>query len=321
MTNTSIYRDIAMRTGGDIYIGVVGPVRSGKSTLIKRFMDTVVIPNMEVEPERQRAVDELPQSAAGRTIMTTEPKFVPEKSAQVKIDDTASFNVRMIDCVGYIIPSAIGYIEEGSPRMVRTPWYEEAIPFNMAAEIGTKKVICEHSTIGLVVTSDGSITDIARDEYEEAEERVIDELREINKPFIVLLNSINPSSNYTQSVAEEMRLKYGVEVLPISCADLTEEEIREILGKLLYEFPIKEIGISMPKWINVLERNHKIRESVFNSLKESAKNIYKIRDINTACDIISQNENLVFAKTQKIDLGSGKANILLFLLILSFSTI
>jgi len=311
MTNTNIYKDIAMRTGGDIYIGVVGPVRSGKSTLIKKFMDTVVIPNMEDEPERARAVDELPQSAAGRTIMTTEPKFVPEKSAKVKIDDTASFNVRMIDCVGYIIPSAIGYIEEGTARMVKTPWFEDAIPFNMAAEIGTKKVITEHSTIGLVVTSDGSITDIPRDEYEEAEERVISELIEINKPFIVLLNSLDPHSNYTQSVAQEMRNKYGVSVLPVSCADLTEDEIKNILGNLLYEFPIKEIGISMPKWITALEKTHKIRQSVFDSLKEASKNVSKIKDINFACENISQNENLVFAKCERIDLGQGRAQIVL----------
>ena len=240
MTDTSIYKDISMRTGGDIYIGVVGPVRSGKSTFIKKFMDTVVIPNIGEENERNRAIDELPQSAAGRTIMTTEPKFVPEKGAKVIIDETASFNVRMIDCVGYIIPSAIGYIEEGSPRMVKTPWFSEEIPFNMAAELGTKKVICEHSTIGLVVTSDGSITDIGRDEYEEAEERVINELKEINKPFIVLLNSLSPESNYTQTLAYELSLKYNVSVLPVSCYDLGEEEIKKILSKLLYEFPVKK---------------------------------------------------------------------------------
>lgn len=188
MKNTSIYSDIATRTGGDIYIGVVGPVRTGKSTFIKRFMDSVVLPNMENEQMRQRATDELPQSSAGRTIMTTEPKFIPENAVKITLPDNAEFNVRMIDCVGYIVPSALGYIEGDQPRMVRTPWYENEIPFNMAAEIGTQKVITEHSTIGLVITTDGSISDIPREEYEKAEERVIKELRDLNKPFVVLLN-------------------------------------------------------------------------------------------------------------------------------------
>ena len=208
MTDTSIYQDIATRTGGDIYIGVVGPVRSGKSTFIKRFMDTLVIPNIESEYRRERANDELPQSAAGRTIMTTEPKFIPEEAVEVQLGSNASFRVRMIDCVGYIVPSSLGYIENDQPRMVMTPWYPEEIPFNMAAEIGTQKVISEHSTIGLVITTDASISEIPRDEYEEAEERVISELKQINKPFVMLLNCLNP---YTQEVAElvdRLRQKY-----------------------------------------------------------------------------------------------------------------
>lgn len=305
----SIYKDIAARTGGDIYIGVVGPVRSGKSTFIKRFMDTVVIPNIDGEHQRERAIDELPQSASGRTIMTTEPKFVPEQSVEVKIDDAASFHVRMIDCVGYIIPSAIGYIEEGMPRMVKTPWFDEAIPFNMAAELGTKKVITDHSTIGLVVTSDGSITDIPRDEYEEAEERVIRELKEINKPFIILLNSINPKTNYTQSVAREMEDKYQIPVVAASCADLSEEEIRGIIGKILYEFPVKEIGINMPKWIGALDRQHYLRTSVFGSIASAASKINKIRDISAAADMIKDNENLTNVSLSDIDLGSGNARL------------
>ncbi|MBE6804495.1 MAG: stage IV sporulation protein A, partial [Ruminococcaceae bacterium] len=200
MNSSSIYNDIAVRTGGDIYIGVVGPVRTGKSTFIKRFMDSVVIPNMEDGAVRDRATDELPQSSAGRTIMTTEPKFIPENAVKITLPDNASFNVRMIDCVGYIVPSSLGYIEGDGPRMVHTPWFENEIPFNMAAEIGTQKVITEHSTIGLVVTTDGSISDIPRDEYEEAEERVINELKELRKPFVVLLNCMYPKGDSAQKL-------------------------------------------------------------------------------------------------------------------------
>lgn len=203
--SSNIYKDISERTNGDIYIGVVGPVRTGKSTFIKRFMDTIVIPNMDSDYKRDRAVDEMPQSAAGRTIMTTEPKFVPEQAVTVKIDQTATFSVRMIDCVGYIVPSSLGYIENDNPRMVMTPWYNDPIPFNMAAEIGTKKVITEHSTIGLVITTDGSISDIPREEYEEAEERVIDELKKIDKPFIVLLNCIDPDTAEAAALAEKLQ--------------------------------------------------------------------------------------------------------------------
>ena len=238
MQERNIYQDISKRTGGDIYVGVVGPVRTGKSTFIKRFMDTIVIPNID-EDKRNRAIDELPQSAAGRTIMTTEPKFVPETAVEVNIDNAAKFKVRLIDCVGYIVPSSLGYIEDEQPRMVMTPWYEDEIPFNMAAEIGTQKVITEHSTIGLVITTDGSITDIPREEYEEAEERVVNELKEINKPFIVLLNSAYPTNSSTQSLAESLGNKYGVSVLPVNCSELNENEIKRILAGVLFEFPIK----------------------------------------------------------------------------------
>ena len=205
MEQRNIYKDIADRTQGDIYIGVVGPVRTGKSTLIKRFMDTLVVPNIEDDARRDRAVDELPQSAAGRTIMTTEPKFIPEEAVEIELPGNARFRVRMIDCVGYIVPGSLGYVEGDQPRMVKTPWYDHEIPFNMAAEIGTRKVISEHSTIGLVVTTDGSISDIAREEYEEAEERVINELKEINKPFIILLNCTYPNTNNAAALAEDQR--------------------------------------------------------------------------------------------------------------------
>ena len=239
MTGTSIYQDIAARTGGDIYIGVVGPVRTGKSTFIKQFMEKMVLPNIDGEFEKERANDELPQSSSGRTIMTTEPKFIPEKSTKIHLDGNTVMNVRLIDCVGYIVPSALGYIENDQPRMVMTPWYEEPIPFNMAAEIGTRKVINEHSTIGLVVTTDGSISDIPREEYEEAEQRVIEELQQINKPFIVLLNCLDPASAQALESAAKLSEKYKVAVIPVSCADLTENDIKRILTRILFEFPIK----------------------------------------------------------------------------------
>lgn len=217
-----IYNDIATRTEGDIYIGVVGPVRTGKSTFIKQFMEKFVIPNIESDFRRERAVDELPQSAAGKTIMTTEPKFIPEEAVQVALEDGAKFNVRMIDCVGYIIPSAIGYFENEMPRMVVTPWFDAEVPFNMAAEVGTQKVITEHSTIGLVVTTDGSITDLPRDEYEECEERVISELKQINKPFVVLMNSVDPQSESVMELCRELSRKYATTVIPVNCLDLSE---------------------------------------------------------------------------------------------------
>ena len=232
MKKTSIYNDIAKRTDGDIYVGVVGPVRTGKSTFIKRFMDTLVIPNIDNAGQHDRAVDELPQSSAGRTIMTTEPKFIPENAVEINLPDNASFKVRMIDCVGYIVPSSLGYIEGDGPRMVHTPWAEDEMPFDKAAEIGTRKVIAEHSTIGLVITTDGSISDIPRDEYEEAEGRVISELQELNKPFIVLLNCMYPHASPAKELSVKLSEKYGVPVLPINCLELTETEIKEIMTQL-----------------------------------------------------------------------------------------
>lgn len=309
MDERKIYSDISQRTNGDIYIGVVGPVRSGKSTFIKRFMDTVVIPNMDADYARDRAVDELPQSASGRTIMTTEPKFVPEQGVTVHVDDTATFHVRLIDCVGYIVPSAIGYIEEGAPRMVKTPWYEEAIPFNMAAELGTKKVITEHSTIGLVITTDGSISDIPRDEYEEAEERVIDELREINKPFIVLLNCVDPDTEEAQALAKEMQEKYAVPVMAVSCLEMDEKQIRKIIAKVLFEFPVREVNIEMPQWVTSLEKTHWLRASIFSCIQNAAAKIERIREVVDIVDAVQENEYLEDAALTAADLGIGSARI------------
>ena len=309
MEERNIYQDISQRTNGDIYIGVVGPVRSGKSTFIKKFMDTLVIPNITDESQRERAIDELPQSAAGRTIMTTEPKFIPEDAVEVDVDNAASFRTRMIDCVGYIIPSALGYIEEDQPRMVMTPWYEEEIPFNMAAEIGTKKVITDHSTIGLVITTDGSISDIDRAEYEEAEERVINELKEINKPFIVLLNSMHPHTQLVRELANNLTQKYGVPVIPVNCSEIDENEIKRILAELLFEFPIKEIKIDMPKWLNPLEKDHWLRDSVYSCISSSAKDISKISEIQKMIDTLSECEYIDSAEISNVDLGKGNARI------------
>ncbi len=309
MEERNIYQDISQRTNGDIYIGVVGPVRTGKSTFIKRFMDEIVIPNMENSSQRDRAVDELPQSASGRTIMTTEPKFVPEEAVAIKIKDNAGFKVRMIDCVGYIVPSSLGYIEENQPRMVKTPWFEEAIPFDMAAEIGTQKVINEHSTIGLVVTTDGSISDIPRDEYEQSEERVINELKEINKPFIVLLNTIYPTAQETIDMAENMKNKYNVPVVPVSCIDLNEDEIKRILANVLFEFPVKEVKINLPKWLVSLETGHWLKSSVYECLKQAAMNIEKIRDVQEIASEMKKCEYVADADILSIDLGEGKTKI------------
>ncbi len=309
MHKADIYEDIAKRTGGDIYIGVVGPVRTGKSTFIKRFMDSLVIPNMESDYSRDRATDELPQSSSGRTIMTTEPKFVPEKAFEVKLGNGCSFKTRLIDCVGYIVPSSLGYIEDDQPRMVMTPWYDEPIPFNMAAEIGTKKVITEHSTIGLVITTDGSISDIPRIEYEEAEERVIEELKSINKPFVILLNSMYPESEHAQSLAKALSEKYGVSVVPVNCLELGEANIKEIIYNVLCEFPVKEIRFSFPRWISSLDADNPIRSSIFQTVVDACNKISKISMLPLLKDALCENENVIHSDYDDIDLGTGIAHI------------
>lgn len=307
MNNSSIYSDIAARTGGDIYIGVVGPVRTGKSTFIKRFMDTVVLPNMENDSVRERATDELPQSSAGRTIMTTEPKFIPENAVRISLPDNAEFNVRMIDCVGYIVPSSLGYIEGDQPRMVRTPWFENEIPFNTAAEIGTKKVITEHSTIGLVITTDGSISDIPRDEYEEAEERVIRELKEYSKPFVVLLNCMYPKGDSAQKLSAELSAKYGVPVMAVNCLELDEREIKEIITQVLFEFPVKEIGIDLPLWLVGLSEEHWLKAETYKSVISSLESVEFVRDISVMTDSLKSCEYITGARVSGMDLGVGSA--------------
>ena len=303
----SIYKDIAERTQGDIYVGVVGPVRTGKSTFIKRFMDTLVLPNIENDAMHDRAVDELPQSSAGRTIMTTEPKFIPENAVEVQLPDNASFSVRMIDCVGYIVPSSLGYVEGDKPRMVRTPWFDHEIPFNQAAEIGTRKVITEHSTIGLVVTTDGSISDIPRDEYEEAEERVISELKELNKPFIVLLNCTYPQSDSAKTLADTLSEKYTVPVLPVNCLELTETDIKEILTQVLFEFPIREIAVDFPSWLVSLPADHWLRIAAYAAVNTAAQEMNLVRDVAILTEELKNCEYITDARVTGMKLGEGTA--------------
>ncbi len=307
MENKNIYSDIAARTNGDIYIGVVGPVRTGKSTFIKRFMDELVIPNIGDESRKNRANDELPQSASGRTIMTTEPKFIPEEAVEVTLGGGIGLKVRMIDCVGYIVPGAVGYIENEQPRMVRTPWFDKEIPFNMAAELGTKKVIDEHSTIGIVLTTDGSIGEIARDDYIEAEKRVIEELKALNKPFVVLLNSVSPDSTKTKQLALEMADTYGVPVLPVNCKTLTEEEIKDILRHVLFEFPIKQVGVDLPGWMMSLNDTHPLRIAVDESVAKAAQKLKRVRDVPGFAKKLCECEYLASAKVTSMDLSTGSA--------------
>ncbi|MBR7091934.1 MAG: stage IV sporulation protein A [Clostridia bacterium] len=305
----NIYDTIARRTGGDIYLGVVGPVRTGKSTFIKQFMNQMVLPHMEEGARKERAVDELPQSAAGRTIMTTEPKFIPEQAASISVDNSAVMQVRLIDCVGYIVPSALGYIENNAPRMVKTPWFDEEIPFNMAAEIGTQKVIDEHSTIGIVVTTDGSITDIPREEYAEAEERVIRELQQIRKPFAVILNTLYPTSSAVLAMSAELEEKYGVPVCVVNCQEMEESEIRRILEKVLFEFPVREISVELPAWMTRLPREHPIRTSVMQAIRQAAEPVTKVARMTDMAAALAQCEYLDHARVSQIELGQGTAGV------------
>ncbi len=304
----NIYKDIAQRTQGDIYIGVVGPVRTGKSTFIKRFMDTKVLPNIDNSYKRDRARDELPQSASGRTIMTTEPKFVPNEAVNIKIND-ADCNVRMVDCVGYMVRGALGSEEEGAARMVQTPWGDEPMPFDEAAEIGTEKVINDHSTIGIVVTTDGSITEIPRENYVEAEERVIEELKKINKPFAVLLNSVNPDGTQAKQLQKSLEEKYQVPVICVSCAQLDENDIESILTTVLYEFPLTEIGINLPGWLDALEWSHPLKNNIFTSVRDTLTDVRKISDAKKKICQLKELEYADDVKTLKTDLGRGVINI------------
>lgn len=305
MAEYNIYQDISERCAGDVYIGVVGPVRTGKSTFIKKFMDLLVIPNIANVYQAERAKDELPQSAAGRTIMTTEPKFIPNEAVEVNLGDNAKLKVRMIDCVGYIVNSSLGYIEETGPRMVKTPWYDDAIPFEQAAEFGTKKVICEHSTIGLVVTTDGSICEIDREDYIEAETRVINELKEINKPFVILLNSKNPNSDDAKKLREELSSTHKVPVVALNCEMLSAEDINEIIRTILFEFPVSEIKIKIPTWVKTLNREHWLTKDIYEKVKDSMVHVERIRDSKEFSDCLLDSRYIGNVKIDGIDLGTG----------------
>lgn len=309
MENLEIYEDIKARTDGDIYVGVVGPVRTGKSTFIKNFMDLLVIPNIENSYKKERARDELPQSAAGRTIMTTEPKFVPNEAIEITIGDNLKLKTRLVDCVGYLVNNALGYMEEDVPRMVKTPWSDEEIPFEDAAEIGTRKVITEHSTIGILVTTDGSITEIPREDYVEAEARVVSELKALNKPFVIVLNTNDPYSENTRLLAEELEEKYGVSVIPTDCTNLNTEDINNIFGRILYEFPVERINITLPSWIDGLDYNHELKQELFKEIKEAFKDIKTIKMINSGIGKIKETEIILKTVLDKINLGNGSVNI------------
>lgn len=309
MENSSLYQDISKRTDGDIYVGVVGPVRTGKSTFIKNFMDLLVIPNIDNEYKKERAKDELPQSAGGKTIMTTEPKFVPNEAIEITLDNNLKFTTRLVDCVGYLVDNAIGYLEDDMPRMVKTPWSEEEIPFEKAAEIGTKKVIEEHSTIGILVTTDGSVTDIPREDYIKAEERVVSELKALDKPFIILLNSDNPNSDYTQELAEKLSTKYQNSVMPINCADLSINDINTMFSKLLYEFPAQQISIKFPRWVDGLDFNHPMKAELFKEIKEAFSDVRVLKDISSCANKINQTDIISNNSIDNIELGSGNVKI------------
>lgn len=309
MENLEIYQNIANRTEGDIYVGVVGPVRTGKSTFIKRFMELLVLPNIENAYKKERAIDEMPQSASGRTIMTTEPKFIPNEAVEIVLDDNLKLKTRLVDCVGYLVDNALGYLEEDMPRMVKTPWSEQEMPFEKAAEIGTKKVIEEHSTIGILLTTDGTITDIARMDYIEAEERVVKELKDINKPFIVVLNTAEPNSSYTKELASKLEEKYGVAVIPTDCANMDLDDINEIFSKILYEFPIERINIDFPKWVDGLDDDHWLKKELFNEIKESFKGISRIKEIKQGMNGIGKNDIIEESFLEEIMLGTGNINV------------
>lgn len=308
MDKYDIIKDISKRCGGDIYLGVVGAVRTGKSTFIKKCIENLVVPNIKDEYEKKRCLDEIPQTAQGKTIMTIEPKFVPSNAATIQIDDFTA-NIRLIDCVGYVIDAAKGYEDENGPRMVKTPWYDEDIPFTEAAEIGTEKVIRDHSTIGIVVTTDGSFGEIKREDYVPAENQVISELKEIGKPFIVVLNSAHPTHPDTEKLAESLREEHDVPVIPVSVEAMSEKEIYDILKEALFEFPVLSVNVSMPDWIACLSHKHPIKKEYIEKIKESVTDVDKVRDVDTIIEHFNGCEHISKAYLSNIDTANGEITI------------
>ncbi len=313
MEKVDIFKDIAERTGGDIYLGVVGAVRTGKSTFIKKFMELVVLPNMESEADKARAQDELPQSAAGKTIMTTEPKFVPNQAVSLEVDEGLKVNIRLVDCVGYAVPGAKGYEDENGPRMINTPWYEEPIPFQEAAEIGTRKVIQEHSTLGVVVTSDGTIGEIPRADYLESETRVIEELKEVGKPFIMIVNTVRPQHPETEDLRRQLAEEHDIPVLALSIESMSEHDIHNVLREVLFEFPVHEVNVNLPSWVMVLREDHWLRNEYEESVRNTVKDIKRLRDVDRVVDqFATEFEFIENASLAGIEMGQGVAEIDLY---------
>ena len=305
MIDAGIYQNMAERTGGSVYIGVVGPVRTGKSTFIKRFMETMVLPNLEDVYALERAKDELPQSGSGKTIMTAEPKFVPEQAAELRMDDTLLCKVRMVDSVGFMVPGAVGNMEDGTERMVMTPWYDEEIPMHQAAEEGTRRVITDHSTVGILVTTDGSVCGIPREEYEAAEGRAAEELNRIGKPYVILLNSAVPQADETAELARELSRRYGRRCLPVNCLTMGEAEMSRVLQELLFEFPVTKIEVSLSAWMDALDGGSEVRDRLFQAILETAEHTEKMGDAAAMAESIGENEMVSAAKVERLDLGSG----------------
>lgn len=311
MEKSEIIKSIAARGNGEIYLGVVGSVRCGKSTFIKRFIENLVVPNIEDEYEKRKCLDEIPQSAEGKTIMTTEPKFVPSSGATLKVDEFET-SIKLVDCVGYIIKGANGHVDEdGNPRMVKTPWFEESVPFYEAAEIGTEKVIKDHATIGIVMTTDGSFGEIPRENYVEAEEKVIAELNELGKPFIVVLNTKNKESSSAITLSNELRQNYNVPVIPLNATEMTEPEILNVLKEALYEFPVLDIKVNIPKWVHVLDNNHYIKKYYLDKIKESVISVNKIRDVDNILNLFNDSEIISKSYISDVDTSTGNVTITL----------
>lgn len=309
MERIDIFKDISKRTNGDIYLGIVGAVRTGKSTFIKKFMELVVLPNIEEEEERNRAHDELPQCASGKTIMTTEPKFIPNQAVSVQVDEGLDVNVRLVDCVGYAVQGAKGFEDENGPRMIQTPWYEESIPFHDAAEIGTRKVIQEHSTIGVIVTTDGTIGELPRGDFIESETRVLEELSEVGKPYVMVINSLEPTSKDTELLRQELQEKHNIPVLAMSIESMTEHDVYNVLREALYEFPVLEVNVNLPSWVMVLHKDHWLRANYQEAIQQTVKNIKRLRDVDQIVGDFSEYEYIEHANISGMEMGEGVAEI------------